>query len=248
MRKKEKIIKFLEQEKYSNAFVFSQIDEDKTTLYPFFDADDNVIACYTTMGIYSHFVASAVFSDYKKVADKYSELHEKNEIDGSITGKEEWIIKFMEYVPHKIKITKTEILAMEEQNLVANNNLKIKKLQPENYESYNKLMKSAFDMEYSDEKLEERKDKTLVITEGAEVVSTATYTSPQSASMIVSVATKKSHRNKGYAQSVLSQMCKIILEQNAKPVLFTDNPNAKKLYLKLGFTYQGKYIMGKLEK
>lgn len=61
--------------------------------------------------------------------------------------------------------------------------------------------------------------------------------------MIIGVATDKKHRGKGYTTSVLGSLCKILLSEGKKPCLFFDNPNAGRIYLRMGFEKVGTYTM-----
>ena len=61
--------------------------------------------------------------------------------------------------------------------------------------------------------------------------------------MIIGVATAKNYRGRGYTTSVLGSLCKILLSEGKKPCLFFDNPNAGRIYLRMGFKKVGTYTM-----
>lgn len=62
--------------------------------------------------------------------------------------------------------------------------------------------------------------------------------------MIIGVATDKNYRNKGYAKACLGKLCKEIISDNKRAVLFYDNPNAGKLYSSIGFRDINKFVSG----
>lgn len=71
---------------------------------------------------------------------------------------------------------------------------------------------------------------------GDEIVSSAETAAENSCSaMIVSVATHKEHRKKGYGSKVVSKLCMDKLNEGKTLCLFYDNPAAGKIYKRLGF-------------
>lgn len=62
--------------------------------------------------------------------------------------------------------------------------------------------------------------------------------------MVVSVATHPDYRKKGYAMTVVSELCKASFAQGKQFLcLFYDNPEAGKIYHKIGFETVGEYAM-----
>ncbi len=87
--------------------------------------------------------------------------------------------------------------------------------------------------------------RVYFIKEDGKVVSSASTTAENSVNgMIVGVATDKNYRNKGYAKACVMKICKEMTKSGKELVLFYDNPNAGKLYKKLGFVDVGKWTMG----
>lgn len=89
----------------------------------------------------------------------------------------------------------------------------------------------------------------LYIEEDNKFVSTlATTADTTKNAMVVAVATDKEYRKKGYATFLLLSLMKLyIKELNKELCLFYDNPEAGKLYLKLGFEYIGTWDMYTVE-
>jgi len=63
------------------------------------------------------------------------------------------------------------------------------------------------------------------------------------AAMIVGVYTLAGYRGKGYASQVVSELCRYLLKQNKRPLLFFDNPDAAKIYHRLGFVDFDTWVM-----
>ncbi len=83
------------------------------------------------------------------------------------------------------------------------------------------------------------------IKEDKKIVSSATVTAENSVNgMIIGVATDKKYRNKGYAMACVMKICKEMIESGKSVSLFYHNPNAGKLYKKLGFVDVGKWSIG----
>lgn len=83
------------------------------------------------------------------------------------------------------------------------------------------------------------------IFENDNLVSIAGTTAENSMSaMVVSVGTMAGHRKKGYASSLVSQLCTDCLKEGMKFIcLFYDNPEAGHIYWRLGFSEVGQYAM-----
>ncbi len=83
------------------------------------------------------------------------------------------------------------------------------------------------------------------IKDKGKVVSTAAITAENSLNgTIVGVATDANYRNRGYAMSSVTNLCKGMIENNKKVILFYNNPDAGKLYKKIGFKDVGSWSMG----
>jgi predicted GNAT family acetyltransferase len=86
---------------------------------------------------------------------------------------------------------------------------------------------------------------TLFIEENGEMISTvATTAETTKSAMVVAVATKMGHRNKGLATILMQRLMQIYFEQKNKDLcLFYDNPSAGKIYKRLGFSDIGFWLM-----
>lgn len=87
--------------------------------------------------------------------------------------------------------------------------------------------------------------KIYYIKENDQIVSSATITAENSINgTIIGVATDSKYRNKGYARACMIEICKEMIDNSKSVVLFYNNPNAGKLYKKIGFLDVGKWSMG----
>lgn len=86
---------------------------------------------------------------------------------------------------------------------------------------------------------------TLYIEENGQIISTvATTAETTKNAMVVSVATAPSHRHQGLASNLLLELMDIYIHTKHKSLcLFYDNPEAGKIYLKLGFEPIGQWAM-----
>lgn len=78
--------------------------------------------------------------------------------------------------------------------------------------------------------------RVYFLKEDNKMVSCATITAENRLNgMIIGVATAPEHRKKGYAQACVGKLCQEMVEEGKSVLLFYDNPDAGKLYKKLGF-------------
>ncbi|MDT8336611.1 MAG: GNAT family N-acetyltransferase [Candidatus Izemoplasmatales bacterium] len=89
---------------------------------------------------------------------------------------------------------------------------------------------------------------TLFIEKGNHIVSTvATTAETTKSAMVVSVATDIRYRNQGLASILMIELMKKYITEKKKDLcLFYDNPEAGKIYQRLGFEYLGMWNMYKL--
>lgn len=82
------------------------------------------------------------------------------------------------------------------------------------------------------------------IKSDGKIVSSAETTAENSdAAMIIGVCTAENYRNQGYASQLMIYICKKFIEKNKKLCLFYDNPDAGKIYRRLGFEAIGQWTM-----
>lgn len=86
---------------------------------------------------------------------------------------------------------------------------------------------------------------TLYIEDEDKIVSTvATTAETTKNAMVVAVATHPKHRHKGYASQLMKRLMTIYLHDKQKTLcLFYNNPEAGKIYYRLGFETIGTWDM-----
>ena len=85
----------------------------------------------------------------------------------------------------------------------------------------------------------------LYIKDQGKMISTVSTTAETTKSaMVVAVATDKNHRKKGYASFLMKALMNLYFEEKHKTLcLFYDNPEAGKIYLRLGFETMGMWTL-----
>ncbi|MGD7009643.1 GNAT family N-acetyltransferase [Metabacillus sp. 84] len=92
--------------------------------------------------------------------------------------------------------------------------------------------------------MEKGVSRTCYVEENGLMVSAASTAAENTLSaMIVGVCTLNEHKRKGYATRCMLKLCKEVLEEGRELCLFYDNPEAGKIYKRIGFKDIGKWTM-----
>ena len=84
--------------------------------------------------------------------------------------------------------------------------------------------------------IENKTGRTYFIRVDGEMATTASTTAENSSSaMIIAVATKEKFKRQGLASDCMIKLCKDLLAEGKELCLFYDNPEAGKIYKRLGF-------------
>ncbi len=84
--------------------------------------------------------------------------------------------------------------------------------------------------------LESKTGRTYFICVDGEMVTTASTTAEnRKSAMVIAVATKDQYKRKGLATDCMIKLCKDLLAEGKELCLFYDNPDAGKIYKRLGF-------------
>lgn len=82
------------------------------------------------------------------------------------------------------------------------------------------------------------------VEEDGKIISSASTTAENTKSaMVVAVATLEGYQQRGLATKCLTKLCNDLIKEEKQLCLFYDNPNAGKLYKRLGFTDIGFWMM-----
>ncbi|CQR46137.1 Acetyltransferase (GNAT) family protein [Paraliobacillus sp. PM-2] len=101
-----------------------------------------------------------------------------------------------------------------------------------------------FNAESKRRNLEKGVTRGYYIENNGQIVSTASTTAENTKSaMVVAVATAESYQQKGLATRCLTKLCKDLVTEGKQLCLFYDNPNAGKLYKRIGFEDIGIWMM-----
>lgn len=92
--------------------------------------------------------------------------------------------------------------------------------------------------------LENNSKHIYAILKNDEIISSASSSAEsKELAMIVGVFTLEDYRQKGYAIKCVYALCKRLIDEGKTVCLFYDNPNAAKMYDKIGFKFKGYFSM-----
>ena len=158
---------------------------------------------------------------------------------------------------HLREITKEEatmhVAVLKEPNL-EKNDLPIRRATMSDARELLALLNSIEEFQTTEEEsflssLESGTSRRYIVEMNSRIVSTATSTAETSdMAMIIGVATHKDYRKQGLASKVMSRLCSDLLASGKTPCLFYDNPEAGKIYNRLGFREIGKWKILRLKK
>lgn len=83
--------------------------------------------------------------------------------------------------------------------------------------------------------------RTVMLRQEDRVVATASSVESSKAAMIIGVCTEKAYRGRGYATLCMAFLCRVLLKEGKIACLFYDNPDAARIYKRLGFRDLGRW-------
>ncbi|MEQ6388945.1 GNAT family N-acetyltransferase [Bacillaceae bacterium S4-13-58] len=105
-----------------------------------------------------------------------------------------------------------------------------------------------FDEESKRKSMEKGVARSYFIEKDGQMVASASTTAEnRTSAMIVGVCTAADYQKRGYASQCMIKLCADVLKEGKELCLFYDNPNAGKIYKKLGFKDIGYWMMNKFE-
>lgn len=133
---------------------------------------------------------------------------------------------------HKLNLNKNDEQLQHVEELSINEieeNVKLLKTIPE-------FSTATMTVESKKRVLESKTGRTYIIRVNGEMVTTASTTAENSRSaMVVAVATKEEFKRKGLATDCMIKLCRDLLAEGKELCLFYYNPEAGKIYKRLGF-------------
>ncbi len=254
---RENIINYINKEPEYNIFIYGDlynvgVCNDPVTTYAFMKGND--YDCIL-LKYFDNYVMYSDREDFDSAA--VAEFLKGRETD-CISGKYSVVEKLAPYFP-SLKLSETYLSSCEKVifNYSLPKDVTVKRLLPENAKDIVEMFKSieGFAEGQADketDRIEELAygiEKNGDIGYGAflngEMISVAKTTAENDISaMVVGVATKKEYRKRGYASAMVAHVCEESLSLGKRFVcLFYDNPEAGKIYRKIGFKEIGKYAM-----
>ncbi|MCP3740193.1 GNAT family N-acetyltransferase [Rossellomorea sp. BNER] len=131
----------------------------------------------------------------------------------------------------------------------------VKNAEVEDLEKLVNLLKSIpefesalLDVKSKKRSMEKGVSRSYYIERDGKMISSASTTAENSMSaMIVGVCTDHDNKKKGYASQCMTKLCQEVLDEGKELCLFYDNPDAGKIYKRLGFEDIGFWMMYTLE-
>ncbi len=258
-RAKEKdldgIRRYLMKEREFNLFIIGDIENHglhTDFLDVYLDQKDEKI-----YGVLLRYYNSYVFYTKDKDSDRQGVVDIASEHPGKfiLSGKRDCLIPLLPLIKRDIKKKKALFFASLKEiskEIKVNTDVQVKLATlKEARELYDMLMDIE---EFSEEtrtsydafvnSMKSGASRRYIIIEDGKIVSTASTAAENSMSaMVVAVATKKGYRNKGYATSCMYQLSSDLLAEGKILCLFYDNPEAGKIYKRLGFKEMGIWQM-----
>ncbi len=254
---REQILNYINKEPEYNIFIYGDlynvgVCKDPVTTYAFLK--DNGYDCI----LLKYFDNYVLYSDNDGFdAESVGEFLKNRKID-CISGKFSVVSKLKPYLK-SLKLSETYLSSCEKVKCDYSlpNDVTVKRLLPENAKDIVEMFKSIEGFSDSQDGKEadrieelaygikENKDIGYGAFKDGEMISVAKTTAENDISaMVVGVATKLEYRKRGYASAMVAHVCQESLSLNKRFIcLFYDNPEAGKIYRKIGFKEIGKYAM-----
>lgn len=248
------IRRYLMEEKEFNLFLIGDIENHglHTSFQDVYVDEENERIHGTLLRYYSSYIfyTKDKDSDYQGVVDIVSKHSERF----IISGKKDCLIPLLPLIKRNIKKKRDLFLASLKEiseGIKVNTDVQVKLATLNESREIYEMLRSI--EEFSEtpgqydafvNAMKTGASRRYIIVEDGKIVSTASTAAENSTSaMIVAVATRKGYRNKGYATRCMYQLCSDLLAEGKTLCLFYDNPEAGKIYRRLGFKEMGIWQM-----
>lgn len=248
---KEEIIALVEKERELNLFIIGDIENygfDKAFLEMWGEFDKTQRIKAVLLRFYKNFI---IYARDEFDVPGFAEIMGKNGFK-MLSGEKSIVEKFSKYIDIKEKREmhfakldnfcklydghlNTMVLKTEQKDLKELWELHKRMDGDKNTQSLELLEKKFVDKTGRGYHIKNDKD---------EIVSSAETTAENTSSaMVIGVCTDNDFRGRGYATAVISQLCRDLLGEGKSLCLFYDNPEAGKIYERLGFEGIGLWSM-----
>lgn len=248
------VLEYLSDEPSINLFLIGDIetagfDTDYQTVWGEFDDNDNyngVLLKYN-----ENFIPYTKDDDFD--LSSFRDIILNNQSETMVSGKESILKRLKEILPHS-KYRSTyfcELTSVSELKSPTSNPI-INVATTEDAERIYDLVNNIDEFDPISNHIDRIKNKIetgagrvyYIEDDNGKMISLAQTTAENSKSaMIVGVATLKDYRGKGLVSQCLSKLCIDVMDSNKTLCLFYDNPDAGKIYHRLGFKTIDNWVM-----
>ncbi|TLS37880.1 GNAT family N-acetyltransferase [Pseudalkalibacillus caeni] len=252
----ERCIRFLKQEPSINLFIIGDIeafgyDTEFQQIWGDFDVNNELRG--VLLRFYQNYIP---YGTGEFDAKGFAEIMKRDSTIRMISGKTEIVDRFDRYVGDWIE-EKRETYFSECRDVHQLDGMEaddVKKASLEDIDRILSFRKKIFNnsAENARESLYQVMSKnaarTFFIEDNHEIVSGASTTAENTISaMVVAVGTLDNYRKKGLATKCMTRLCREVLGEGKVLCLFYDNPEAGKIYKRLGFSDIGKWSMNTIK-
>ncbi len=250
--KKTELLDFLMKKPSENCFIIGDLEN--------FDLEVEFMDLWIlenqekiTSVLLRYYKSYIVYSENKDDIEKISLQIKKDKNCLNISGLEETIDQLSNFIQLKTKINYLAEIT-EESIIEFEGNVKPVRAEEDDIEDLFEFQSSIAEFNYTDEhkdsfgqEIVNGSGRIYYIKDGGKIVSSATLTAENSMNgTIIGVATDKEYRRKGYAKACVYKMCRELIDDKKRAVLFYSNMNAGKLYKEIGFRDINKWVMADL--
>ncbi len=235
----EKLLPFLYREKELNLFIIGDIENavlDNENVKLFVDEESEkingvLLKYFDSFVVYSpktmdyRSAAKLILEDHAKIVSGKAEHIEvlKPFLDGNIVNEKiMYFSKLFELKPFE-NDDEVELASENDAQEILKLLSKIPEFRPQSAEAFITSMRNGSSRRY------------FIRKEGKIVSTASTAAECKEMAMIVAVATDPKYRKRGLATKIMNKMCLDLVRENKTVCLFYDNPEAGKIYERIGF-------------
>lgn len=255
---REQLMALVSQKTAENLFIIGDVeafgfDSDFQTVWGQFNENDELIA--VLLKYESNYIPYAE-GDYD--VEGFANIINSDTNMREMSGLKHIVEKLESYIPRKIR-TKNSFYYAKCQKLKVQKNdealQNVEVLTLEDIEENVELLKGVpefasanITVESKKRPIESKTGRSYFIRVNGEMATTASTTAENSLSaMVVGVATKEQYKRMGLATNCMIKLCQDLLDEGKELCLFYDNPDAGKIYQRLGFEDIGFWNMYRYE-
>ncbi len=246
---KDIMMHYIKKEPSINLFIIGDVEQ--------FGLEVNFLDVYLQ---YNHDIITSCILRYYQNIIVYSDSNDFNEQEmvsliqsfsyARISGKKSVIDKIVPYLDNVNKIDECYFCELNESNKLIDTHKNVKKANKEDVSRIYPLMihvgfSAPSYIESNRRKIESEAGRIYYCEDdkGNVIASAATAIETSVSAIIGGVGTHLNYRQQGFASQIVSKLCFDLLSEKKKPCLFFSNPDAGKIYHRLGFVDIDKWTM-----